>query len=115
MHFAFEFAGLFDYISDGLKKLEGKKHLISVTLLTFFPPLLCVLFYPRAFIQFLSLAGFFCIILQAFMPALMAWKVRYSKSKSMHHEYQVFGGRFTLTLAMVAAVLVAMIAIYQWL
>lgn len=105
--------GLFDYISDGLKKLEGEKHLISVTLLTFSPPLLSVLFYPKAFIQFLSLAGFFCIILQAFMPALMAWRVRYSRSKSMHHEYQVFGGKLTLMLAMIVAVLIALIAIYE--
>lgn len=105
---------LFDYISDGLKKIEGKKQVTLVTLLTFVPSLLCVLFYPRAFIIFLSLAGFFCVLLQAFLPALMAWRVRYSKSSRLPSHYQVLGGRFALLLTMLVSLLVAVIAMVQW-
>ncbi len=101
---------LSDYLADGLGVLKegGAKWL--VLLATFLPPLGIAVFYPRAFIVFLSFAGLCCVLLQAFMPAVMSWRVRYGLRKSM--VYQAAGGKLALILAMFASSLIVAISAY---
>lgn len=104
--------GLSDYLADGLKidKADRRKNLL-VTCMTFVPPLLVVIFYPKAFILFLSLAGLFCVILQALMPAMMAWICRYRLKKE--GIYQVAGGKLGLCTALAASSGVIIFASYD--
>lgn len=103
--------GLSDYLADGFKVTHKDKRKWLITLATFLPPLLIVIFYPKAFILLLSLAGLFCVMLQALMPAMMAWHCRYIKNIPM--EYQVIGGKPALILAIVISLLVIGMSGYQ--
>lgn len=66
---------LSDFLKDGfkIKKTSGGKALAC--LLTYFPPLVFVLFYPRGFYVALDYAGIFVVLLLGILPALMAWKL----------------------------------------
>lgn len=66
---------LSDFLRDGLKlkKTSGGKALACI--LTFTPPLLFVLFYPRGFYAALDYAGIFVVLLLGILPVLMAWKL----------------------------------------
>lgn len=96
------------YLADGLHMDWVGASKYFVILLTFLPPLLIAVFYPRAFISFLSIAGLCCVLLQAFMPALMAWKVRYTQRLPM--TYQVAGGKVALLLAMFLSLLIVVVS-----
>lgn len=68
---------LFDFLADGLKidkKLKGKALL---SLITFVPPLIFVLYFPRGFNFALSFAGLFVALLLGILPAVMVWQGRY--------------------------------------
>lgn len=101
--------GLSDYVADGVGREKRGTGFWIVAAVTFLPPLVSVLFFPQAFIYFLSVAGFLCVVLQALVPALMAWTVRYRQKQTM--TYQVFGGRLALLIAIVASSAVAIIAL----
>jgi tyrosine-specific transport protein len=103
--------GLSDYLADGFKISHVKLEKFLVTLATFLPPLLMVIFYPKAFILFLSVAGLCCVMLQALMPALMAWNCRYVKNIAM--PYQVYGGKISLIFALIASIMIIGISGYQ--
>ncbi len=104
--------GLSDYIADGVKKEKRGVWRPVITALTFIPPLLIVVLYPKAFILFLSIAGFLCVILQALMPTIMVWRARYHHN--IVHGYQVFGGRLFLVFAFLGSLAVAGIALYEY-
>jgi len=73
---------LSDFLGDGLKlhRFSWGRELACV--ITFFPPLLFVLTYPRGFLLALQYAGLFVAILLGILPALMAWKLpKYKKGK----------------------------------
>lgn len=101
---------LSDYLADGMGVMKEGVAKWLVLFATFMPPLAIAIFYPRAFIVFLSFAGLCCVLLQAFMPAVMSWKVRYHMRKDM--VYQVAGGKFGLMLAMLASGLIVVISAY---
>ncbi len=103
--------GLFDYIKDGLKiyNLSAGKYIIGLCVFT--PPLLAVIFYPDSFIKLLSLAGFFCVILQALIPGLIIYKGRYGQGKI--GVYEVFGGKISLLLSMLFSILVISIFLIE--
>lgn len=94
--------GLSDFIADGFKipKQRGGKVLIS--LLTFLPPLIIVLFYPGAFIKALNYAGICCVVLLMLFPALMAWRGRYHK-EGVAKGYRVIGGKPLLAILILIA------------
>lgn len=94
--------GLSDFIADGFKipKQGGGKVLIS--LLTFLPPLIIVLFYPGAFIKALNYAGICCVVLLMLFPALMAWRGRYHK-EGVAKGYRVIGGKPLLLILILIA------------
>ncbi|MGD9593096.1 MAG: amino acid permease, partial [Candidatus Berkiella sp.] len=62
--------GLFDFFADGFHISKTAKGKFTLAALTFLPPLLMALFYPR-FITALHYAGFFAAILLVIYPAMM--------------------------------------------
>ena len=83
--------GLFDFLADALKRQNNFFGRLQTGLITFIPPLCFVVFYPKGFVYVLSYAAFFAIILVIIMPAIMAYKLR--KSKSLHSPFRVIGGK----------------------
>jgi len=105
--------GLSDYLADGFNVDNNKgQGRWLVTLATFLPPLLIVIFYPKAFILLLSIAGLLCVLLQALLPAMMAWHCRYIQKIPML--YQVSGGKIGLLLAIGTSVTIMGMAGYQF-
>lgn len=101
---------LSDYLADGLGVVKEGAAKWLVLLATFVPPFVIAVFYPRAFIVFLSFAGLCCVLLQALMPAIMSWRVRYHLQKQM--VYQTAGGKLALLLAMLGSSAVVIISGY---
>lgn len=68
-----------DFLADGLKIKKTPQGKIFLSFLVLFPPFLCALFYPAIFLIALNSAGGFgAVILFGILPALMAWRGRYS-------------------------------------
>jgi tyrosine-specific transport protein len=88
---------LSDFLADGFRTTKRGKGSFIVYAATLLPPLTVVLFYPGAFIGALSYAGIYCAILFIVLPALMAWRGRYSK-KSLAQGFRVKGGKPLLAL-----------------
>ncbi len=89
--------GLFDFFADGFhikKTVSGK---FSLAALTFLPPVLMALFYPR-FITALHYAGFFAAILLVIFPALMVWWGRYRLN--IAKGYRVMGGKLVVSITL---------------
>lgn len=93
--------GLSDFLADGFKIEKTGNGKMVVSLLTFIPPLLIVLFYPGIFIQALNYAGICCVVLLLLLPALMAWKGRDHQTTSA--SYRVIGGKFLLAILILVA------------
>jgi tyrosine-specific transport protein len=107
---------LSNFLADGLKVKKTQKGRLGVTLLTFGPPLLFVLIYPRGFIMALQYAGVFVALISGILPALMAWKGRYVLKKRAH--YQVKGGKLSLILAILCSIAIILLQIsleFGWL
>jgi tyrosine-specific transport protein len=103
--------GLSDFLADGMqvKKGESKKLVYGVT---FVPPLLITLFYPKIFVTALSYAGICCLILLMLLPALMSWYGRYKKELN-NMTVHVWGGKILLKIQIALAVALIIIAILQ--
>ncbi len=82
--------GLFDFFADGFHIKKTVKGKFALAALTFLPPVLMALFYPR-FITALHYAGFFAAILLVIFPALMVWWGRYRLQ--IANGYRVVGGK----------------------
>ncbi|CZF79785.1 Tyrosine-specific transport protein [Grimontia marina] len=92
--------GLFDFIADMLKRQASVKGRFQTGLVTFLPPMLVALFYPQGFITALGFASIALVILAVVLPVLMAQKVR--RLGLNRDQYQVFGGKVTLYVAMIS-------------
>ena len=90
---------LTDFLADGLKyEKEGMSNVI-ISLLTFLPPFLIVLFFPGIFIRALEYAGILCVILLLLLPAWMAWMGRYRRK--MSGSFKVLGEKSLLAFILV--------------
>lgn len=101
---------LSDFLADGfkIKKTSGGK--IILFALTFVPPLLFIVSYPRAFLTALEFAGAFgVIILLGLLPPLMVWSGRYHKG--MHSPYITPGGKPALIAAIIFSCLIIIVEI----
>lgn len=90
---------LTDFLADGLKVKKTHLGKCFLILLTFIPPLLFALFYPKGFIMALKYAGIFVVILLALLPALMAWFERYVRKVGtgfIRPDFKVPGGKLLL-------------------
>lgn len=100
---------LSDFLIDGLRLMPTKKNKIIVQLVSFFPPLMIVLFYPAAFMLALNYAGICCASLLALLPALMAWSGRYHQQ--IVSPYRVIGGKSLLGLLIIVSSIIIVHAI----
>jgi len=98
---------LFDFLADGFQIKKTKLGRLSTALITFIPPLLFAIFYPRGFILALGFAGVFVAILLGILPTTMAWSGRYKQR--MPSRYMVWGGKFPLILATLFFVFVILV------
>lgn len=90
---------LFDFLADGLKIKKTHSGKMLLTLFTFIPPLIFVLFYPVGFSVILSFAGFFVAILLGILPGLMVWFGRYRRHYSS--TIQIPGGKIFILISFV--------------
>ena len=72
---------LTDFIADGFHFYKKRGKSILVYMLAYAPPMVAVLFYPRAFLVGLSFAGILAIILLLVLPALMVLRFRNRSGK----------------------------------
>jgi len=95
---------LTDFIADGLNLYKNNKKKWSVYFIAYFPSLCAVLFYQKAFLLGLSIAGTLAIIQLLILPGLIVWFLRYS-NKNIKLNYSVIGGKplliFVLTISLV--------------
>ena len=87
---------LSDLFVDGLKLSRNKIGKIKMCCITFFPPLLIVLFFQKIFVTALSYAGLLVIIQQLILPSIIVWHGRYKKKVSKN--YKVPGGKYLLSI-----------------
>jgi len=102
---------LIDFLTDGLKlKTEGWQKWLSI-LVAFVPPMILVLLVPKLFVQGLSLAGIFCVILLILLPAAMAifGRARYGATAWVMHPVWL-----ALTTIAGFVLLVWSVVIYGW-
>ncbi len=90
--------GLFDFLADGFKRSNSHFGRLQTAVLTFIPPLVFALYYPKGFILALGYAAIFVAILEIILPAMMVIKLR--KSKTLKSSYRVTGGKPLLVLVM---------------
>lgn len=98
---------LLSFLGDGLNMIQRGKQGMMLCGLTFLPPLLIVLYYPGAYIHALSYAGYLCVILLLFLPALMSYVGR----RHFRPQLIVPGGKMVQILVMVAAIGLMMITL----
>jgi tyrosine-specific transport protein len=82
---------LVDFWADGLQLEKKGANKLIISLITFIPPLLIVLFKPGIFVKALEYAGIDCIILLIILPVWMAWSGRYRRG--LTSGYTVPGGK----------------------
>lgn len=92
--------GLFDFIADAFRRVNTRVGRVQTALLTFIPPLIFALFYPKGFVIALGYAAIFGAILVIILPSLMVYKLR--KSTKLSSPYRMFGGTFLLVVAIMA-------------
>lgn len=68
--------GLFDYLADLFKRDNSASGRFQTGLLTFIPPLIFALFYPKGFIMALGFASIALSILALLLPSLLAFRAR---------------------------------------
>ncbi|MCC9041467.1 tyrosine transporter TyrP [Myroides sp. M-43] len=72
---------LFDYVKDLSKKKKFGKNAVILYLITFIPPLLFALYYPKGFVIALSYAAISVVITSLFIPILMYIKVKQERKE----------------------------------
>lgn len=100
---------LISFLADGLNMEQKGKQGLTLFLLTFLPPLLIVIYYPGAYIQALSYAGIFCVILLLLLPALMTFFGR----RKFSPRYTVPGGKFSQWLVIIFSIVLLANAIWE--
>jgi tyrosine-specific transport protein len=102
--------GLFDFLADAFKRHNHRVGRLQTAVLTFVPPLIFALFYPKGFIMALSYAGICVAILEVILPAAMAFRLRRQGTPQL---YRVTGG--TPLLLLVGLMGVVLIGLFLFL
>jgi tyrosine-specific transport protein len=100
--------GLFDFFADGFHIKKTIRGRFVLATLTFLPPILISIYYPR-FLTALHYAGVFAAVLLVIYPALMVWSGRYRLK--MATGYRVKGGKFLVILTLLFGLGVIMLEI----
>jgi tyrosine-specific transport protein len=102
---------LANFLKDGFKIKENKKGNLLVILLTFVPPLLFQMFYPRGFILALMWAGVIVAVLHGILPAVMVHVGR--KQKRDNVLYRVNCGNFALFCVILVSLSVILLEVWE--
>lgn len=92
--------GLFDFLADFFKRKNTAAGRLQTGAITFIPPLLFALFYPKGFIFALGFAAIALSVLSLLLPALLVRQTR----KQHTGGYHVFGGQTGLLLVFVLGI-----------
>lgn len=94
---------LFDTLNDLLKRTGKKAGRIALGLLTFIPPLVFALFYPKGFVMALGYAGQMFTFYGLVLPVAMVWRLR-----KLHPNlpYRVIGGKPALIIALILGLVI---------
>jgi len=103
--------GISHFFSDALGIGKSRKDRVILTILTFVPPIIYTMSYPKGFLLALSYAGVFASILLVIYPVLMAWNARYVRN--IHGAYEMRGGKTILILTLLFGVFVIVADIMQ--
>ncbi|WP_318467666.1 tyrosine transporter TyrP [Photobacterium leiognathi] len=99
--------GLFDFMSDSLKRSSDVSGRVQTGMITFLPPLAFAIFYPQGFIMALGYAAIALVILAIFLPVAMVRSQRKkNKSENIMPSYMVRGGNLALLIVTLAGVLI---------
>lgn len=99
--------GLLECIEDLLKRsFNISAGRISLGLMTFIPPLVFALFYPKGFILALGYAGQMFAFYAVVLPVSLVWKARRAHTDL---PYKVWGGNLTLIIVLVLGVIITSI------
>lgn len=85
--------GLFDYLADMLKRKPTRVGRLQTGIVTFAPPLMFALFYPRGFVMALGYAAIALAVLALLLPSVLVWRTRKIHSSGY---YRVWGGQMLL-------------------
>lgn len=99
--------GLLECVDDLLKRscnISANRFTLGV--LTFLPPLLFALFYPKGFILALGYAGQMFAFYAVVLPAALAWKAR---QKHPNLPYRVWGGNWLLLVIAILGIVITSI------
>ncbi|NDK97858.1 tyrosine transporter TyrP [Photorhabdus bodei] len=99
--------GLFDFLGDLFKRKNSVAGRMQTGLLTFVPPLIFALFYPKGFVMALGYAAIALSILALVLPSLLAYKSRQQNER----RYRVPGGKPVLLLVFTCGIAVIAIQI----
>lgn len=102
--------GIRDFFADGLHIKKTKKGRLILTFLTFGPPFIYTILFPKGFLYALNYAGVFAAILLIIFPGLMAWRARV---KNIHGKYKMRGGKPVFLLVVVFGLLVVLTALLR--
>ncbi|EMF4672746.1 TPA: tyrosine transporter TyrP [Providencia stuartii] len=94
--------GLFDFLADLFKRQDNMEGRLQTGLLTFLPPLVFALFYPKGFVMALGFAAIALSILALLLPSAMAFKSRLCNER----KYQVTGGTPALFIVFLCGIVV---------
>ncbi|MBW8182850.1 tyrosine transporter TyrP [Shewanella nanhaiensis] len=102
--------GLYDFLSDLLKRSKTAGHRVQIAGVTFLPPLGFALFYPQGFITALGYAAFALVVLAIFLPVAM---VASQRKQQELEGYRVKGGKAGLIIVTLAGVLIMLVQLLQ--
>lgn len=88
---------LYHFLADGFSLEKKGASAIILFGLTFGPPIILVLFFPRGFDRILSFGGMFVAAILGILPVAMAWAGRYQRKLATG--YQLWGGKPLLVLS----------------
>ncbi|MDG6894976.1 aromatic amino acid transport family protein [Volucribacter amazonae] len=98
--------GIFEGVGDLLKRMNLPANRLSLTPLTFIPPLIFALFYPNGFIAALGYAGLLFAFYGLILPTALAWKAR---KQHPNLPYRVAGGNFSLVITLIMGIIIILI------
>lgn len=96
--------GLFDFFTDIFNRKKQVSRWLFVALITFIPPVIFAVAYPKGFILALGYASIPLVFLAIIFPALMAWRTRHTYKHA--YPYQVIGGRIGLSIIIALGVII---------
>lgn len=105
--------GMFDYVSTSLQLNKKLLDRFFSALITFFIPVLFVIFYPNGFLLALKGAAIAMGMMTLIIPTLMVWKARNIVHKT-NGFYRVSGGKTVLILTFMSGCLISATALYTF-